>query len=64
MSAHADAPDGGSPAPTNENLPRPYLTAAGDLMIPMLADPKYHYWKPGGQPVRKTVQELSGKSES
>jgi hypothetical protein len=62
MSAHLDkAPT--SPAPQAAELPRPYLTGAGDLVIPMLSDPKYHYWKPGGQPVRKTVEELRGKAE-
>jgi hypothetical protein len=62
MSAHLDKTPT-SPAPPNENQPKPYLTGAGDLVIPMLSDPKYHYWKKGGQPVRKTVEELRGKAE-
>jgi hypothetical protein len=61
MSAHADRSGETAPAPMKEDLPKPYLTAAGDLVIPMLSDPKYHWWKPGGQPVRKTREELGGK---
>ena len=62
MSAHADK-SGDSPTPTNENLPRPYLKADGTLVIPMLSDPKYHYWKKGAQSVYKTLEELRGKAE-
>ena len=45
-------------APKSENLPKPYLNPDGTLVIPMLADAKYHWWKPGGQTVRKTLEEL------
>jgi len=33
---------------------------AGDLVIPNNCDPKYHWWKPGGQKVNKTLAELKG----
>ena len=46
-----------APAP-NGDLPKPYLTPAGDLVIPNNSDPKYHWWKQGGQPVNKTMAEL------
>jgi len=60
MSAHADKLDASAnPAdPASVNLPKPYLKADGTLVIPMLSDPKYHWWKKGGQAVGKTVQEL------
>ena len=37
---------------------KPYLNPDGTLVIPMLADAKYHWWKQGGQTVRKTMEEL------
>jgi len=60
MSAHVDRSEGGSPSPTptNQKLPKPYLKADGTLVIPMLCDPKYHYWKKGGQSLYKTLEEL------
>jgi hypothetical protein len=57
MSAHLDKSKS-SPASANENGPRPYLNPDGTLVIPIGSDPKYHWWKQGGQPVRKTVAEL------
>jgi hypothetical protein len=63
MSAHADKTPN-SPAPTNIEYPKPYLTAGGDLVIPHNSDPKYHWWKPGGQKVDKTREELRAKAES
>ena len=36
----------------------PYLTPGGDLVIPFDGDPKYHYWKPGGQPLAQTRREV------
>jgi len=36
-------------------------------VIPNTSDPKYHWWKPGGQKVNKTLAELramEGKAES
>jgi hypothetical protein len=61
MSAHLDTSEV-SAAPTGENLPKPYLNADGTLVIPMLADPKYHWWKLGGQTVRKTMEELQTRA--
>jgi hypothetical protein len=47
------------PAPaSNDFRPRPYIGEHGTLVIPMAADPKYHWWKPGGQKVEKTLEEL------
>jgi hypothetical protein len=57
MSAHVDRSEV-SAASKIENLPKPYLNPDGTLVIPMLADAKYHWWKPGGQAVRKTMEEL------
>jgi hypothetical protein len=45
------------PSPTG-TLPKPYLTQAGDLVIPNNSDPKYHWWKQGGQKVNKTMAEV------
>lgn len=45
-------------APSTDPLPKPYLKADGTLVIPTNSDPKYHYWKKGGQKVEKTVKEL------
>jgi len=33
------------------------LKGDGTLVIPMWADPKYHWWKQGGQTVRRTMEE-------
>jgi len=44
--------------PSNDLLPKPYLKADGTLVIPVNSDPKYHYWKKGGQKVEKTITEL------
>ena len=41
---------------TGERLP--FLTAGGDLSIPFDSDPKYHWWKLGGQTVEKTRAEV------
>lgn len=57
MSAHQDKSDVATGS-TNENMPKPYLNPDGTLVIPMVADPKYHWWKPGGQTVQKTLEEL------
>ncbi|UJS17862.1 MAG: hypothetical protein L3J17_02090 [Candidatus Jettenia sp.] len=37
---------------------KPYITNFGVLVIPSNSDPKYHYWKPGGQSVCATLKEL------
>ena len=43
-----------------ERQPRPFLTAAGDLVIPFDSDPKYHWWK-GGQSVKQTLAEVRAR---
>lgn len=57
MSASLDKSLPATP-PSNEQLPKPYLKADGTLVIPVNSDPKYHYWKKGGQKVEKTINEL------
>jgi hypothetical protein len=37
---------------------KPFFTPGGDLSIPFDSDPKYHWWKPGGQSVEKTRAEV------
>jgi hypothetical protein len=49
-------------APTNDTPPKPYLKADGTLVIPSNSDPKYHWWKPGGQKVEKTMAELRAEA--
>lgn len=63
MSAHADKSGEAATNPTNENLAKPYLKPCGTLVIPMTGDPKYHYWKKGGQSVYKTLEELKGTQQ-
>ncbi len=58
MSAHQDKSEVATGS-TNETLPKPYLKSDGTLVIPMLANPKYAWWKPGGQTVQKTLEELA-----
>jgi hypothetical protein len=41
----------------------PYLTAAGDLVIPFNSPPRYHWWS-GGQSPRRTKQELLERKEN
>ena len=43
--------------------PVPYLTPDGDLRIPFDSDPRYHWWKKGGQTVRETLEELNAPIE-
>jgi len=57
MSAHQDKSEV-TTGSTHENLPKPYLNPDGTLVIPMLCDPKYLWWKAGGQTVQKTLKEL------
>lgn len=42
---------------------RPHLTATGELIIPFDCDPKYHWWKPGGQSLAETLAELNAPPE-
>jgi hypothetical protein len=44
-------------------LARPYVNARGELIIPFECNPKYHYWKPGGQSLAQTLTELSAPAE-
>lgn len=57
MSAKKD-PTPTPPPVAQAELPKPYFTAAGTLVIPFGSDPKYHYWKQGGQKLDKTREEL------
>jgi hypothetical protein len=41
----------------------PYLTEGGELIIPFDCNPKYHYWKPGGQSLALTLAELDAPAE-
>jgi hypothetical protein len=41
----------------------PYLTAAGDLVIPFDSPERYHWWK-GGQAIRETRRELLERKEN
>jgi hypothetical protein len=50
-------------APAPKQPRKPFLTAGGDLSIPFDSDPKYHWWKPGGQSVKETMAELLAKVE-
>src|SRR5215217_2778735 len=45
-------------------LTHPHLNGRGELIIPFSADPKYHYWKPGGQSIAKTLAELDAPPEA
>jgi len=44
--------------PPTAKPPKPFLTTGGDLSIPFDSDPKYHWWKPGGQSVEQTRAEV------
>ncbi len=37
---------------------RPYVTDYDSLVIPWNSDPRYHYWKKGGQSPCQTLKEL------
>ncbi|HOO41320.1 MAG TPA: hypothetical protein PK653_07745 [Syntrophales bacterium] len=41
----------------------PYISDAGDLVIPFDADPRFHYWKPCGQSIFETLRELGASKE-
>lgn len=43
--------------------PMPYLTTKGELEVPFDCDSRYHYWKPGGQPLRATLAEVGAPAE-
>jgi hypothetical protein len=63
MSASLDKSQLSAP-PASPDLPKPYVNADGTLVIPMNSDPKYHWWKPGGQKLAKTVEELRAQAGS
>ena len=42
-------------------LPMPFFTTGGDLSIPFGSDPKYHWWKPGGQSLEQTRTEARAR---
>ncbi len=42
---------------------KPFLTSAGELIIPRCSPSRYHWWKEGGQSLRETLQELGASSE-
>ena len=44
-------------------LIRPYINALGELVIPFTTDPRYHWWKPGGQSIAQTLGELNAPAE-
>lgn len=43
--------------------PRPYINDRGELIIPFDADPRYHWWKLGGQSLAQTLAELDAPPE-
>lgn len=45
-------------AASGKSLRVPFLTPGGTLVIPFDSDPKYHWWKPGGQSVASTCAEV------
>lgn len=48
-------------SPAEKILKLPFLTPGGDLSIPFDSDPKYHWWKPGGQSVEQTRAEVQAR---
>jgi hypothetical protein len=44
-------------------LTRPHLNGRDELLIPFNSDPKYHWWKPGGQSIAQTLTELNAPAE-
>ena len=49
--------------PTEEGRPLPYFTPGGTLVIPFASPERYHWWKPGGQSVAVTREEVLERSE-
>lgn len=44
-----------------ETRPLPTLNADGGIeRIPFDSDPRYFYWRPGGQPISETEEEVKG----
>ena len=44
--------------PVPAEVPMPFYTPGGDLSIPFGSDPKYHWWKPGGQSLEQTRADV------
>lgn len=44
-----------------ETRPLPYLDLDGSLVVPFAADPRFHYWRPGGQSIAETEKEFRWK---
>jgi len=54
-------------------MPRPYMDASGDLVIPFSSDPKYHWWlgshcaftnaMGSGQSIAETIREITEGKE-
>ena len=42
---------------------KPFITEAGELIIPFDAHPKYRWWDPDGQSVAMTLKELNASPE-
>src|SRR5262249_44457931 len=40
-------------------LTRPHINEREELIIPFESDPKYHWWKPGGQSIAEILLELN-----
>lgn len=43
--------------------PAPYINDQDELIIPFESDPRYHWWKPGGQSLAATLAELNASPE-
>lgn len=41
----------------------PYVNNYNELVIPIDADPKYHYWKEGKQSIQETLKEIGASDE-
>lgn len=51
-------------APAPSELPKPYFKPDGTLVIPFDSDPKYHWWKQGGQKLQKTIEAVRAETGS
>ena len=48
---------------TGAKFTEPFITPAGELVIPADSDPRFHYWKKCGQSVFDTLRELKASDE-
>lgn len=44
-------------------LTTPYIKNRGEFIIPFESDPRYQYWKPGGQSLAETLTELNASPD-